>query len=134
MKIRAGFVSNSSSSSFCVYGDCIADNDLMKLAIYIEKTFSNRNDFKSKSMYIINVKPEDKDKEWARELVYETIGFLKLEYTRADGVNFLGRSYETLRSDENGQQFKDSVRELFNTIFGEGKYKPQYMCEVISDG
>ena len=28
MKIRQGFVSNSSSSSFCIYGCCIEENDI----------------------------------------------------------------------------------------------------------
>lgn len=76
MKIRNGFVSNSSTSSFCIFG------------IYLDKYEGDEYELEKK----------------ARELG------LEMEYPPY-GNPAIGRSFSSIKDDETGAQFKQSVRD-----------------------
>lgn len=78
MKIRNGFVSNSSTSSFCIFG------------IYLENYQGDEYDIEKK----------------AKELG------LEMHYPPYSGPA-IGRSFCTIKDDETGAQFKQSVRDNF---------------------
>lgn len=82
MKTRQGFVSNSSSSSFCIYG------------IYVEEEkIENRNQFEKNCIEI------------------------GLEVHESPyGSPCIGRSYSTIKDDETGKSFKDSVKEKLSKL------------------
>lgn len=83
MKIRNGFVSNSSSSSFCIFGAVVDEKGYEQ----IEKEVSDAG------LYY----------NWGPEF--------------SEGV-YVGREWSKIGDDETGQQFKDSVEEDLERIFG----------------
>jgi hypothetical protein len=89
MKVRTGFVSNSSSSSFCVYGAYV-DNDLFD---QLEK---NKLDI----LEAANI-----DSHGAPPY--------------GDNKTMVGRSLTSIKDDETGKQFKDEVRKYMIEVFGE---------------
>ena len=90
MKTRQGFVSNSSSTSFCIYGAYIDSKHFEELG-----------------------KPEDVDVyEWAESLALNT-------YSQDYSFGFyFGRSWDSISDDETGAQFKKSVREEIAKVLG----------------
>lgn len=85
MKIRNGFVSNSSSSSFCIYGANISKDQI---------------EWEDESDDFIDF-VEDRAYKMGLEVHYNPL------YT-ADSVS-VGRSWSSVKDDETGKQFKDDV-------------------------
>jgi len=87
MKTRQGFVSNSSSSSFLIYGVCIEEDEAIKLAEKLTK--------------------ENFEEPWeAREAIDYKTNFET--YCPYDEI-FIGKSWDSIKDDETGKQFKDSI-------------------------
>ena len=110
MKIRTGFVSNSSSSSFCLYG---VSSENIDVDATIEK-------IKKIGIKIADSEDiDDLDELDLRDLFekdYRTgktpTGSKYIEYHNAgDDYFYIGRSWLDLKDDETGKQFKDKVKE-----------------------
>jgi len=103
MKIRSGFVSNSSSSSFCIYGTS------MDFGEVIEKV---------KEMNILT-EDEMEQIEEDDSLLEE---YLSDKTDLAIYVNedqfWMGRSWASIKDDETGAQFKESVKAEVEKLFG----------------
>ena len=115
MKVRNGFVSNSSSSSFMIYGVCLEDEELRtRLAAPLTES-------------------EDDD-EYYGDDVYELTEKLSeetgLEVHINEGYNWIGLSYSDIGDDETGLQFKQRVQKLLDEHLGSG-LKPDLQAEVI---
>jgi hypothetical protein len=100
MKARLGFVSNSSSSSFLIYGITKSKPDLKK--IMLEKGF----------------KFDEKDRWGFRDLVEEFVG-MDAQYPDDDYIYYIGKSWASISDDQTGLQFKQDVEERLKKIFGE---------------
>ena len=94
MKIRNGFVSNSSSTSFCIYGASMSYSTLNEKGEAVEKA----------------------------DLDYHQ------EYQESDTA-IVGRNPDSLKDDETGAQFKQSVKDKLKEIFGE-----EFACDWHQDG
>jgi len=94
MKIRVGFVSNSSSSSFCAWGIHID-------GIHHEKDYN----------LIESIKKEFEDTQI--EIIHE------YECDRL----YIGMPYEVLDDHETGQQFKDKTKLIINKALNKSRYK-----------
>ena len=99
MKIRNGFVSNSSTSSFCLFGICVDRDKVIEAAKMIDSTFGD-------------------DSYDACEFVSKEIG-LTYSQTGYDSGHacYIGRSPQSFKDDETGAQFKQSVRAAVEKFF-----------------
>lgn len=97
MKIRNGFVSNSSSSSFCIYGASISSTSLAKA---------------------LGIDDEDADIE---ELLSKAPALSEMSYWSPEGYDeyFVGISWSKVKDDETGKQFKTRIEKAFKEVFGD---------------
>lgn len=108
MKIRTNFISNSSSSSFIIYGTRISEEDLKKYAE--DKYFDNKEYQKVKFSE-----------------VYDLVEFLECNDSLEIISNYdcedyyIGRSFHTIGDNETGKQFKDSVENQLKQVFEDVK-------------
>ena len=103
MKVRIGFVSNSSTSSFCIYGTTIETDVLQKMLMGEEWT------------------DEDDDGDHFYEKIETKVHELGLEYDHPDSgwPYYIGISWSRIGDNETGRQFKDRVEALLEQFCGE---------------
>ena len=115
MKVRAGFVSNSSSSSFCIYG--------------VEMDFDEMIE-KIKESNIIS--EEDMEKMEENDELYEVGEILEeklgLSTYQCDDYFWIGRRWAEIDDDETGGQFKDGVKTKLEEFFG-----PDVECDTYEE-
>lgn len=94
MKIRAGFVSNSSSSSFCIFGAMLSSEDLIAGVTRLVES----GEITPKNSY------------W-KDDAYECGQLLSMEFysSEYDDDVWIGMSWPKIGDDETGRQFKDRV-------------------------
>jgi hypothetical protein len=103
MKIRNGFVSNSSSSSFLIYGVSLDSGS--QLDELVEK-INDEKVFEAKETWDV------------AEAIGEKLG-LSCEVGQNDEYVYFGRCPKDIGDDETGGQFKQSVRGKLVEYFGE---------------
>ena len=141
MKIRSGFVSNSSSSSFCIYGFCDPDTEHFKdalkslldmddLKVEWEKMNKDRHErLKDYDWY----KPETFDEWWEHllddglsEAVY-SLGFYEknpvshLEFHQSDFATWVGLSLTDMPRNVVVGEWMDEAAKALKHLFGEDK-------------
>jgi|WetSurMetagenome_2_1015567.scaffolds.fasta_scaffold142667_4 hypothetical protein len=82
MKIRNGFVSNSSSSSFLIYGSFITDSQINGISREVLEKIIEDN-----------------------KLDIETF------FGEGDDYQYIGKSWDSIKDDETGKQFKSHIEE-----------------------
>jgi len=105
MKIRTGFVSNSSSSSFCIYGTYIngelkeqIEKNLIKMGYSEQDLVNGLEDF-------FGYNNERKE--------------LGLEFHSViDESSYLGNSWSSVKDNETGKQFKERTEKAIEKIVG----------------
>lgn len=113
MKIRSGFVSNSSSSSFVCYGISI-DLDELKKALGVKE--------EDDVLYAIEEALEKKYPGFSAGNPYDDYSDI-----------YIGRKYTSMKDDETAKQFKDSVKDTLGSILGKD-VKPDHIEESSYNG
>lgn len=109
MKVRNGFVSNSSSSSFCIYGTSMDYSELIEKI----KEFDLIPEDELERM------EEEEERYEIVELVEEKIGLSTYQDYENDIVWF-GREWSTIDDEETGKQFKEEIKTKIESVFGSG--------------
>lgn len=114
MKKRNGFVSNSSSTSFCIYGTWINDKDLNKLSKKLtKKNFAEDSD---DLYHFINLLEED----------YLPIDFTILHNDYEETL--VGKAYSSMEQKETREEFEFEVENCFKNL---GISDPEFLCGEI---
>jgi hypothetical protein len=127
MKIRYGFVSNSSTTSFCIYGKRFGSSETEKLALFVERNFQEGKEIAKW------LRSEDMWYEGFNALsslpFFKNFGF----YYGEEGDFYFGREYVSLGDRETGEEFKDTARQKIKEIFGYIN-SSEFICDYISTG
>jgi hypothetical protein len=126
MKIRAGFVSNSSSSSFCLFGIYLTDTDAETMVKYGTKA--------------VKPAPEEGSAEAEDYDEYAYLDDFSAECDKAglelltdyeNGGAYLGLSYENMKQNETRAHFEGEVQKRIKKVLP--KLPKSLKCEFILD-
>lgn len=151
MKIRTGFVSNSSSSSFCVFG-CPVPNKRSATFNYIKK-YMTEEDFigmcwndESKPKYKKLYKEiqefdcyhdasdglETEDAQLLDELIADLALDVALTYA-GENEFYAGLKPSEGKDEETFKEFKERAKKLADDLIGEGHDDLEWECETYYD-
>lgn len=115
MKVRAGFVSNSSTSSFLMYGIFIEDEEAT-LELLKQNKMADE-DTPSLSEWVWN----------EGEKILKEKG-LEADYPYDGEGPAIGRSWDEVQDDQTGKEFKDAVQVEMVSLFG-----PDIECHTMKE-
>jgi len=160
MKNRRGFVSNSSTTSFCIYGAYLESSDEISLLSCIKRAgfdeFISKIDkilkdekhwwtktYKAQLEMLKRIKDLDEDETRIVEdfLQDHVEKFLELclgdsfsmHYGPEGEGRYIGRNWSEIRDNETGAQFKETIEESLKTFFG-AEFKCGTYEEAWRDG
>jgi len=104
MKLRIGFVSNSSASSFCIYGAEVSSCDEVALIKKVQEAFPDAT---------IRV-------GYGMADICETLqSKTALEFHSTECGCYIGKSWCNIGDEETGKQFKATVEAAIKKFFGD---------------
>ena len=111
MKIRLGFVANSSSSSFCVFGAAIDDSVMIEAMVKAGCLTQQEAD--DENVYVSELLENEKV-----EKLFTELG-LTFTCDYDNNVTYIGREFTSIGDDETGKEFKTSIKKSLKKVFGD---------------
>jgi hypothetical protein len=110
MKTRQGFVSNSSTTSFCIYGICVSSSEIKEF---------------------LKLEDEERDLYGALEEAMKEKKVSLYFQANYDGDEYyIGQEFSSIGDEETGKEFKKRTMEDVNTLFdGQIEEKKFGVCE-----
>lgn len=108
MKIRNGFVSNSSSSSFCIYGIILEKNQAIDLLLKLDPE-TDTDFYKNNRTHYVSESIGCCFRDKKSKLITKTT-------SDGDDCVYIGRAYKTIEPEETGKQFQDKVKEDLKSL------------------
>lgn len=125
MKIRNGFVSNSSSSSFCIYGTCVDMDELL------EKVKST-SILSEEELERVDELIENDESYEVVEMLEEKVDGLVFHSDYENDQYYIGRNWSSVEDDETGKEFKNNVKEELEKLLGPDVELETYDEEIYS--
>jgi len=115
MKFRSGFVSNSSTSSFCIYGAVVDEHDLLDFRIVIAATKRILNEDKT-----LKTKEDCLDYFGISEVMSGALEGTGLVCKQPDGEGevYIGKPWNRIRDNQTGAEFKAEVSKELERVLG----------------
>jgi len=118
MKIRQGFVSNSSSCSFLIYGIYIEESKMIE---QFKKNQLKKASPGERAKTLLLNKDEDLEDldgyDFLNTIMKDAKGF---SWDTLEGCDwFVGKSWDLVDDNETGKQFKESVEKTLKDLFGD---------------
>jgi hypothetical protein len=121
MKIRSGFVSNSSSSSFCIYGAYVDESDMLDL--FVNAGLATEEEMK-----------EDFDSYGIADIVCNMEKLKEITFLGNDcGGAYVGIDISRMGEDETKREFKNRSQKLLDDAFGKNVIKGEIIIEYVCD-
>lgn len=116
MKVRLGFVSNSSTSSFCIYGTYIEFHEIGTTE-FLEFMVDHIDKVETIAQAEEGLEDDRYDVFWEMEKA------LNLDYHIVEGDDgvYIGDAWSSVGDDETGRQFKDKVEEKIKKLWPKAK-------------
>lgn len=139
MKIRQGFVSNSSSSSFCIYGICKESYDIEEIlkakGVTDEELVDGVSEYFDDWSYKWRLKDKGLSEEEIQKKCDERVTIRGMDihhpYDGECGA-FIGQSWSSINDDETGAEFKARIEKEIKAFFGDdaecSTYKEEWHC------
>ena len=134
MKTRYSLVSNSSATSFCIYGTCFESDpftvEFIKkfkeknpeiIESYINKV-KDKDYMKSTVEALRNpdiIKDSDEDFEWREVFGSMFPDGISMNHNYDCGCYWFGQSWRTIGDDQTGKQFKEEIEKKIKDVFGD---------------
>jgi hypothetical protein len=107
MKIRAGFVSNSSSSSFCMYGAEFSFSEIIEILKEIDKYPGDENPYQDENIGA-----------WLEYEDSTVFPGLEIRHDYDCEQVYVGKKFTSIGGEETGNQFKASVESKLKECLG----------------
>ena len=149
MKTRNGFVSNSSSSSFCIFGTSLEISEFHSeifdkfgkdrlVAIYNTHEAEIRRLHPESVEYHQDIAVADFDTfeekgslpEYLETILYEIEPNVTIVYHNDADMVYIGREWSSVKDHETGAEFKDSVGLIINNILPNTKLTGIHTMDV----
>ena len=129
MKIRQGFVSNSSSSSFLIMGTVFESDEFLNLTY-----FKNKYESYCEKEGIECEFESDDFEEFVRDDFYLDGLDVENMYDYGSGEYYVGLSYSEMKGDETLNQFRLRTKQTLNDVLGVKVEHVSWMQECWRDG